>query len=752
MMNPTLKAVLIGLVLSNPLTHAQTKDTSVDSLTFEYHQRSFQCRFARDAINTLDTLPEESLQSRITQSIQDTESALQEPDLDRHEKHSLNTHLGILRSISREKFAKSEMQKFFNDLCVGTDETLHLIGRGGAHASNVINQAAVFPFRFMFHFFRGLATGEETPRRQITWNEFLGHRMSSTFSIYFLYKGYQLLSQSNPATAALFVTPMIDTITHRVCSRNEELNETEQRFCENFVNTKSAFFQTAAIGQQWGAHIKNNHAQKGQNTDSPSTNTSKTLDEQPSNTDFGKPVNDETLCEYIAWVKSGWKTGEELRVFAKDGALILNPGNFTQPRNETYTIHDQLLRKSPATQMAKLRNVVINLSPPYTELDATEAEPEADGDQVNDANIRLSLKIAKYRRKSKLFRSMKRTLNNLYDAKSVQGCTDKKNENSYSYAEHAKLEEELRTQFVLERFYEQSKGVESAFKKDGSGLKLLHRSRLSWELIRTNTINQLRAILQDPTVGNIVFVGHTRVQSFGKPNGATTVQSLEEMIIDSLGVVIPADFFTKLNPNLMSISFLICHSDTVIKTYHVDQALQSGESVHQKRVLNIVQTNELLDDPAEAPLSGFLDFLQRVDRNLHETLQENMLIQQFGSFPVLDSVESCTLEIPDFRVKKGILALKLNGHLIGTINPGEPGNRFIFDCGYLKKDKVENTLRLYQPISILTEKQQELKAFIFQNRFLLNGKEFNLKNITWTDFKGKDGKYESSTIKFRGNL
>ena len=129
-----------------------------------------------------------------------------------------------------------------------------------------------------------------------------------------------------------------------------------------------------------------------------------------------------------------------------------------------------------------------------------------------------------------------------------------------------------------------------------------------------------------------------------------------------------------------------------------------------------------------------------------------MLTQQFGSFPSLTPPQSCTIEFPEFKVKKGILALKLNGELIGTINAAEPSNRFSFDCRFMKKDKTENSLRLFQPISLLTEKQQELKAFIFQNRFLLNGKEYNLKNITWTDFKGKDGKYESSTIKFRGNL
>jgi hypothetical protein len=333
----------------------------------------------------------------------------------------------------------------------------------------------------------------------------------------------------------------------------------------------------------------------------------------------------------------------------------------------------------------------------------------------------------------------------LYRTKTIAACESRKTKNGFSFENHQKLIEEISTQFHLERFLEQGDLVASLFKNDGSTLRPLIRTHLKWELIRTNTINQLRDVLQDPSIGNILFVGHTRIRNLGSPS--TTP---EELISDSLGVIIPPGFFKKMNPHLMSIHFLICHSATAIRTYQIDQALKTGESIHQKRILGLVRTNDLLEDPEEAPLNGFIDYLKSVDRTVHETAQENMMAQQFGSFTDLESTASCMIEIPEFRLKQGVLGVKFNQELIGTINPAEPNNRFAFDCQLIQSNGSENTLRLYQPDTL---QPQELKLASSSHkkpeRFLLNGHVFNPKNTQWNNYE-RNGSYQNTTVKFKG--
>ncbi len=724
-MNIKPKKSILSLLIC--LTLAQVPYSfaiSSPSPEFEFHERSFRCHFAKDAIKTLEGTDEAELNRQIKNAIAVSEKELSQDlsseKLDRHERKTIQTHLQLLKAMATVESPKNELQSFFQDFCLESEKVISIGARGIAHASNVTNQAVTFPFRFTFHFLRGWVTGESEPQRQVTWNEFLGNRFATSFSIYFLYRSFKLFSASNPALAAIYTTPMIDTITHRVCERKDQLTEKEQKFCENFLNTKTAFFQAASLGQEWGASLN-----RTSNSDSQST------------TSWNQKTTDENLCDQIAWVKSQWKNGPELRNFGAQSSLLLNPESFAQPQSENYRIQDSQLRKTSATAIARLRNVVINLSPPYSET--------VEADEDDEENSKLSLKISKYRRKKKRLQSLNRDYNQLYRTKSVEACRLKKTKNSFSFEEFQNLNNEIANDFYLERFYEQSKIIESAFKKDGSSLKFFNRTRLKWELIRTNTINQLREVLQDPTIGNIVFIGHTRIRSTADQNSP-----LQELITDSLGMIIPHDFFRKLNPQLMSISFLICHSNTILHTYHLDQALQSGESIHQKRILNIVQKNDLLDDSEEAALNGFIGFLQNLDGNLYETVQENMMAQQFSTFPELSKSRTCTLDVPGFNLKKGIFGLKLNQELIGTINPGEPKNHFVFDCNLIQKDSPENSLRFYQPDTLQPlEPKVTSGSTYYPTRFLLNGKEYTPQNTHWKNFE-TNGKYQNSNIKFRG--
>jgi hypothetical protein len=721
----TLNAYKTAL-LSIVCTLGYLSDGMAQSPSFEYHDREFRCHFAKDAMKTLENQSDDSLRHQLQVAIQETKKGLQDPQLERQEKKSLKTHLGLLQSIQKIQSPKSEMQLTFQRLCNTSEAILGHAARGTAHSANVVNQAAVFPFRFAFHFIRGWYTGESEPRRPITWNEFLGHSFASSFSVFLLYRSFELFSKSNPALATVYLTPMIDTITMKVCSQTAQLDDSQKQFCQNYLKTKSVFFDAASLGQLWGAQIK------------------KDQEPNPEPSEWKGPVTDQNFCQYIQWVKANWENGPELRNFAAQSSSLLNPGGLAKPQSETYTLPDEQIRKASATQIAKLRNVVINLRPPYTS--AQDASQE-DAENETSSESRWSLKIAKYKRKKKLLREMTRNHDRLYREKTVEACESKKSENGFSFEDHQKLNNEIATEFYLERFLEQGDMVASAFKEDGSSLKPLIRTKLKWELVRTNTINQLREVLQDPSIGNIIFVGHTRIRPLNGPGTPP-----EELISDALGVIIPSDFFKKIHPNLMSIHFLVCHSGTMIRTYQIDQTLKQSESIHQKRVLSIVQSNDLLEDPEEASLNGLTQYLKTVDQTIHETAQENMMAQQFSSYPTLKPDSNCTLDIPGFQLKKGVLGIKLNQTLIGTINPAEPLARYSFDCGLLHTNGTDNTLRLYQPDSL---QPQELKLASGSSknpsRFLLNDREYNGKNTQWNNYELNEN-YQNTTIKFKGEL
>lgn len=153
------------------------------------------------------------------------------------------------------------------------------------------------------------------------------------------------------------------------------------------------------------------------------------------------------------------------------------------------------------------------------------------------------------------------------------------------------------SQLKQEGFQDQHLQIENQFKR------LNPRStKLKWELVTSNTLNTVKEFLESSDVGNIIIVTHS-VGDYKK-------------LIDSSFNQYPSTFFGRIAPQLMSLSFFTCHSETIMKVYDLERKISESESFHQRRVLNFVKDNTVLDDHQSVAIKGFTDYLLKIDKNL----------------------------------------------------------------------------------------------------------------------------------------
>ena len=693
-----LKQVTISFMLSILLTLAYVPDTMAQAPSFDFHLNSFRCRFAKDAMKSLEATDPSDVVHILNQSISNTESALENEKLESNQIKILRTHLSLIKALKKSASPRSELHQFFQNLCIDSEVVVKNGAKAIAHTSNTVNQGVTFPFRFMFRFFVGLFSGKEKPERQLTWNEALGDRNTFAFSLYFLYQGLKVSLISNPILAPIYASPMIDTLTMRVCDHSNDLTEDEKKFCDRYLKTKRSFYDAAAIAQKWGSTL---------------SSKSKPLPLEPWN----KPVSENNLCEFIEHDKKLMNAETAGHAIRRILPAYLNPGSLTKPKPVLIETSSSFFEKTEVSTFAGLRNVVVSLAPP----------PEL----ISEAKL-IELKI-----KRAEFKKSDRKLGKLYREKNVDACNKRKSDSGFSYAEYKSIRQQLQTNYIFEKFHEQQKSIELMFKFETSRLNLFRHTKLKWELIPSNTLNAVHQLLNDPSVGNLILITHS-------------VESRHKMI-DSMGNQYPSTFFNHFSPNLMSISFLTCHSSDILETYPLQQTFTQSNSIHQKKVLNFIEANDLLESGTTAPLNGFGDFLRRIDRSLTETIQENMLAQTFhsNSNVPIKTRNTCTIELPDVRVRKGTLSLILNRNFIGDLNPVETTGQFKFDCSILKNDGEDNTL-LLQNSRLIDESPIEFENNILPHRFFINGSILDSSNSEWKNFNSNEH-YSSSKITFRGN-
>jgi hypothetical protein len=673
--------ILFLILMSWNLAHAGDA-VNIDP-TFDLHEKSFRCRFASDARESLENFKPQDLSDFLSAGIKETDLALLE-DLTKAEKSFLKEHRKLLKSLQGLNDPKSEIKQFFTDLCLGSETILKTSIKGIATTTNVLSLAIGFPARFLTNYYKGIKYGNSVAEPAMTSFDILGARRSTSLAFYLLFKSYKIAIGSFPWLAPFYVAPIVNTLVMKVCQQGDDLSLKDQKFCQNFIRTKQKVITAAALGVKWGAKF---HKEKS-DTKGPSW----TLE-----------VSDKNFCEYLNYLanaKTSKMKSHEMRELMVSN---LNPGFLTAPSINVINTPEPKLKKAPLKQMLNLRNVIVSLAP----TEEAFSQMQANGSWKRYLKVQDELG-----EKSKVF-------NKLYRLKDINECLKTKAKNNFSYANYQSLKQEL-SQLKQEGFQAQHLQIENQFKK------LRPRStKLKWELVTSNTLNSVQELLESSDIGNIIIVTHS-VGDYKK-------------LIDSSFNQYPSTFFGRIAPQLMSLSFFTCHSETIMKVYDLERKISETESFHQRRVLNFVKDNTVLDDHKSVAIKGFTDYLLKTDKKLDHVLHENILAQNFmHGTPTSTHSDHCSIEIPGDLPASGSLSLVLNRHFIGNLNRFERKRTFRFSCEILQD---ENTL-LLQNSALL----EHLKLREVPSRMILNGEEIGTKE--WRSFFDKNGTYSSSKVFF----
>ena len=673
--------VLFLILMACNFAHAG--DAVTIAPTFDLHEKSFRCRFASDAKESLENFKKQDLNDFLSAGIKETDLALQE-DLTKAEKSFLREHRKLLKSLQGLNDPQSDINQFYTDLCLGTETILKTSIKGIATTTNVLSLAIGLPARFLTNYYKGIKYGNKVTEPAMTSFDILGARRSTSLAFYLLFKSYKIAIGSFPWLAPFYFAPIVNTMVMRVCQLGDDLSLKDQKFCQNFIKTKQKVINAAALGVKWGAKLHNK----------------KPAIEVPF---WTLEVSDKNFCEYLDYLaktKTSKMKSHQMRELMVSN---LNPGFLTQPSINVMHTPGPKLKKASLKQMLNLRNIIVSLAP-------TE---EAFSQMQKNGSWKRYLKVQEeLGKKSKLF-------NKLYRLKDINECFKMKDEKKFSYANYQGLKKEL-SQLKQEGFQDQHLQIENQFKR------LNPRStKLKWELVTSNTLNTVKEFLESSDVGNIIIVTHS-VGDYKK-------------LIDSSFNQYPSTFFGRIAPQLMSLSFFTCHSETIMKVYDLERKISESESFHQRRVLNFVKDNTVLDDHQSVAIKGFTDYLLKIDHKLDHVLHENILAQNF-MYGAPSSVVSdhCSIEIPGGLPASGSLSLILNRNFIGNLNRFEGKKTFHFSCDILKD---ENTL-LIQNSALL----ENLNLPEVPSRMTFNGEEIGTKE--WRNFFNKDETYSSSKVFF----
>lgn len=679
----------IVLLLSMFLTVAYSSGTHAQTPNFDLHEKSFRCHFAEDAKKNLKDFTSDEIKLLTQEALEEVRLVLDSAELSRSEKKILREHYKLLKSISRISDPKLEITNFYTDFCLSTESVFKGAVKGVGHTTNVINLTLTFPARFLRRFVVGLKSGVENTTAPMTLHDILGNQRVTSIGYFFLYRSYSAALGSYPLTAPLFAVPLMNALIMRVCTESSQLNEKDHNFCENFLKTKVAFFNAANLGQKWGASLRNK----------PPRDPSKTWSEE---------IRDDNFCEYLLSVNSNKTPKFRAEEFREALVSSFNPGLMAKPDSKIILTNDDLLLRGNVTRMAGLRNIIISLAPPEDSVRLMKSSGSWD----------------KYNKIQKDLSKLRKVFNKLYRLKDLNKCRELKAKKDFKYESYLELKSKLES-FKEESLFEQNLIVENQVNQLTSKFNLFQKTNLNWELIPSNSLNKVKDLLREPNVGNLIIITHS-VGDYKK-------------MIDSTFNQYPSTYFGSISPSLMSLSFYTCHSQNILETYGLVNVLAGTPSFHQKKVINFVQENDILDDGEQVPLSGFSDFLKKVDHSLSLTLQENLLSHAFlrNNNPTKPD-KVCKIEIPTNIPLSGSLSVILNREFIGNINRFEKKNEFVFDCSVLKNN---NTLLLQN--SALFEK---LQVVSLPDDLILNGEK--VLNAEWRNFFDQNGSYSSSKIRF----
>jgi hypothetical protein len=677
---------------------AQEKELSVVDY-FSANEHSFKCDFAKTVLDELKDQTEAEIETRIHQEISSVEEMLLDSneELTRSEKKMLRHQERVLNRLLNATQRKVGVQKFFENLCSHSEFALGNTAKGIAHGANVINQSITLPVRFVYRFFKGLSTGKVSRDPQVTFYDAIGKDKYRAIGFYGLYQGFKALMVSNPYTIPFLITPMADYLAMSVCETKSSLRPDEFKFCQNYESVKQRFFAVAKQGEELGAKLSKHQA-----------------DDQKPKGELPAQVDDENLCDYLRIVNDDKTNSEKFVEFKKVMLLMNTPGYYSHPVTQDLSTEDSMMVRTNSSSMVSLRNVIISLAP----RDSIREEITASGE------------YATYKKNLKKLGKLQKIFGKLYRSHTKEECVLKKQKYQFNLKEYDALKDEISNNRDPGYVFQDSL-IQKQINKAEGRFQFFNKTKLHWEVISADTLNQVHQILRSPDVGNVVIVSHTE-GTFGK-------------LVDSSVAQYPTSFFSDLSPSLMSLNFYSCHADKILKTFALEEKFLQSQTIHKKRQLNFAQDSQMVDGEG-SPLSGFGDFLIRVDNGLVPLMEGNMLHQSIHGqeYPSMNA-KMCKVSLGNVQVSQGTMSVIVNRHFVGTVNRFETVTEFEFPCSFA--NRPENVI-LLQNHSLLESYPVSMDAEIQKLSVNVTGINVDVEKPTHFYEQAQSG-YLSSKIIFK---
>ena len=339
-----------------------------------------------------------------------------------------------------------------------------------------------------------------------------------------------------------------------------------------------------------------------------------------------------------------------------------NPKRFTKPQLRPVEVPAAHMVGTHSEILATGRNLILIMAPSEEQ----EAEFEALEPYYEDLKAQVDAERTK--------------LKYLVKAKDYEECLARQEEIEFDYKGFSELNNSIQ-QFQVAQRIQEYEAMKKKVEQAGHSF-MGYRLKLNWEVRDLKDLNDVRKVLQDPSVANLVLVSH------GDPAGK---------IIDSRFNELPSIAFQEITPNLQSLNFFSCHSAKSAGSYEIEKAFSSQQSFHQVRYVGDVISSDLLEELNIAPVMGLKDYVESLDQKLYSALMGNVDVQMAHSkeMKAWERPKNCRIHFEGLHLKKGSFAIQVGQGWGGMISAGEEAQYRSVPCDELQAKPGEGPVRLY---------------------------------------------------------
>lgn len=693
-------------------------------------QRKLTCDYIQYLQEALKDTPDAELSASIQESIQDLEHGLKDAKgAPQRAQRLIRQTIRDLKRLDGRIHRKALLNQTLDIACEAQSRTLGFAVRTTASVGVALTTIALLPIRFVFSFGKGLFTGRE-PKEPVDRFRTLFGRPGKSIASIPLYEAIRrvIFLGADPVILPFFLAPFIDRHAGIICAKPNANNPREMLFCENYEKVKGGLSKAMVGTQKAGAKV---HDAIAGERDVCSWNArrqvrwardllakrEKTLGStHPEILDVVLGLPAPNQCVYFKVIVKGqnqkgalaetlgtsfegvslvYQTEEELRLelqrlsftdplaSARESAdgfcrwfhdqkvkyaalprgedsmsrqlkLTLNPGRFGSVEFHPQDTSKAMLRRASLKEQSNGRNVILYYG------------PTAEQRQVWKTYEKT------YEKEQADLASLTKQLRKIGKNESIDECVSGVKESDFDYLTYLNLSVKVPSDTVASAI-ESEAAFKTSYEQAGKRFfGLVSTLKLKWEFVETDTHQKMAEVLRDPTVENVVILGHGFVG--GK-------------LIDPELAIYPRTGFSWLNPRLLSISFFSCHSEE-FKIYRLEEKLAETPSIHPRRFYATIKGDSFGVKGASV-VGAFPSFLEELDASLYRSMKGDLIAQstQMKDVPTLTEDVACELTIKGVVIRRGAWSVDLGNRNLGFMKEGESEMKGSFPCGWLNNEQ-----------------------------------------------------------------